>query len=114
MMRRIKWICILILTNLTSLQQDTLELIAESSYGDYTNILRNYLYMMYGSFIPYQVHSVVDSFRNLLYVRPDNHDSPLASHEYTVAPNPFTDYIQIAPARDELEDKLTQVNVYNL
>jgi len=103
------------LTNLTSLQLDTLELIAESSYGDYTSILRNYLYMMYGRLIPYQVHTVVDSFRNLPYIRPVSPDSPLAPpQDYTVAPNPFTDYLQIVKTSEAQSDNITLINVYSL
>lgn len=102
------------LTNLTALQQDTLELIAESSFGDYTNILRDYLYMMYGRFIPYRIETVIDSFENLRHVRPDSHNSPLYPQDYTIAPNPFSDNLQIATTSYAQEDNKTQIMVYNL
>ena len=102
------------LMNLTSLQVDTLELIASSSFGDYTNILRNYLYMMYKSFIPYNVHSTADSLRNLPFIMPDEDNTVQPVYNYLVTPNPFSENIQIEPTNTNIEDNKTQVHVYNL
>lgn len=101
------------LTNLTSLQLDTLESIASSSFGDYTNILRNYLYMMYQRFIPYSPHSIADSLRNLPLIRPDK-DNYIPLDNYLVTPNPFSEDIQIESTNNNIEGNKTQVYVYNL
>ncbi len=94
---------------------DSLQTLAESSFGDYTNILRNYLFMVYDVFIPWSRESALDSLRSRSAVlhRPDNR--PVYTlPELTVSPNPFSDNIEIQGSKSENEEITYLVSVFNL
>jgi hypothetical protein len=97
---------------LTSLQVDTLQTIAESSYGDYTNILRNYLFMVYDIFIPNEREdSGLDDLR-IVEQRPV--DQPVSiSHDFIVSPNPFMDNISIKESNSKNTENTSYVSLYN-
>lgn len=101
------------LYTLTSLQVDTLKTIAESSYGDYTNILRNYLFMVYDSFIPYEREdSGLDDLRS---PRQKPGDQPVyTTPDHTVSPNPFTDDISIKGPNPKSVGSTNFVSVFDV
>ncbi len=97
---------------LTNFQVDTLQTIAESSYGNYTNILRNYLFMVYDIFIPFEKEdSGLDDLRSPV-------QSPVDQPAYTtphltVSPNPFTNDISIKESNSKNTGNTSYVSVYN-
>jgi len=96
----------------TNLQVDTLQTIAESSYGDYTNILRNYLFMVYDIFIPFEREDTgLDDLRSPVQ-RPV--DQPVyTTLDFTISPNPFTDDISIKRSNFKNTGNTSYVSVYN-
>ena len=103
------------LINLTTLQVDTLQTIAESSFGDYTNILRNYLFVMYDVFVPWLIENPMDSLMRKTPIVQTPIGSPIETITYhTLSPNPFTDYIRIQRKNIIQEQGDNHIYVYNL
>ena len=102
------------LCNLTALQVDTLQTFAESSFGNYTNILRNYLFMMYDVFIPWEGQSPLDSILSRSPIYSPSDKPAGVSFDYVVGPNPFTDVLQIHSLQRALEVGSNNISIYSL
>ena len=99
---------------LPGLQVDSLVLLAESSFGNYTNLLRNYLYMVYDIFISWGKESILDSLRSESYaIQPLENEFIVDQPGFTVFPNPFTDHIVIH-TDIKGEDNMFNAQFFNL
>lgn len=100
------------LYNLTNLQVDTLVTFAESSYGNYTNILRNYLFMVYDTLIPYQLED--SGLGDLRSVVQKPIDQPVnISQDLKVSPNPFIDNISIKGFNSTHLGNTSYISIFN-
>lgn len=98
---------------LPGLQIDSLQFLAESSFGNYSNLLRNYLFMVYDIFIPWDRESILDSLRSESYaVRPLENEFITDQHGFTVFPNPFRDQFEIHTGIKG-EELMCSVQIYN-
>ena len=87
----------------------------ESSFGDYTNILRNYLFVMYDVFVPWLIENPMDSLMRKTPIVQTPIGSPIETITYhTLSPNPFTDYIRIQRKNIIQEQGDNHIYVYNL
>ena len=104
------------LYSLDANEVEILDSIARSSYGDYTNIVRNFLYMVYDSIIPWdREDSVLDSMREAeSFSVPATDNEFIPAPSFTVHPNPFGDNIEISKLNPQIADSQFSVEIVTM
>lgn len=95
------------LYSLSPMQVKSVDSIARTSYSDYTNIVRNFLYMVYDSLIVWDQESVLDSIRAAeSFSEPPAVDQLTPQPVFMVYPNPFTESLEITKIDTDAEPEI--------